>query len=350
MVTRSIEPCQSAPWQRELARAYTTPEALLESLGLTAEEVPDLDRGRHPFGLLVPRGFAALMRPGDAADPLLLQVLPLGAECSRVAGYSADPVGDVAALRVPGLLQKYDGRALLLASGACAIHCRYCFRRHFPGSGVGTFSARTEGAIAAIARDPDIHEVILSGGDPLMLDDSAFTDLLTRLDRVPHLQRLRIHTRLPIVLPARVTPELCSRLAALRTTVSIVIHANHPDELGPEVQRALKQLRAAPVVLLNQSVLLRRVNDRVETLCRLSERLFDCGVLPYYLHQLDPVNGAAHFEVSDSTALSIMEAMRATLPGYLVPRLVRDSPGAAYKHSIDPAPEVRPNVGSRVGR
>ncbi len=272
-------------------------------------------------------------------DPLLRQVLPSRAERVQAEGYLLDPVGDGAATRVPGLIQKYRGRALLMVHGACAVHCRYCFRRHYPYADLGANDPRLQGALAAIAGDPSLTEVILSGGDPLMLDDPGLASLLARLDAIPHLRRLRIHSRLTVVLPERVTAELCQSLQGLRLSPVLVIHANHPRELGAGVVASLARLRAGGVTLLNQSVLLRGVNDSADTLADLSERLLACGVLPYYLHQLDPVQGSAHFQVSDAEALALLETLRSRLPGYLVPRLVREVAGEPAKR---PLRESRP--------
>lgn len=335
MVTRSIAECQTAPWRQELAQAFTQVAPLLAFLGLRADEVPDLDPDPSPFPLLVPRGFAALMTRGDPADPLLRQVLPLRAERSVTPGFRLDPVGDGPATRTPGLLRKYAGRALLLAHGACAVHCRFCFRRHYPYADIGSYRRRVEAAITEVQADTSLSEVILSGGDPLLLGDATLAELLTRLAAIPHLRRLRLHTRLPVVLPTRVTAGLCDLLGDLPLRPVLVIHANHARELGDCAQAGLNALRGSGVTLLNQSVLLRGVNDTMGTLADLSERLSDCSVLPYYLHQLDPVQGAAHFEVSDRDALGLLESLRARLPGYLVPRLVRELEGAACKHPID---------------
>lgn len=345
MVARSGEPCQTGtargqspagrgPWRDDLARAYREPAALLADLGIPARAVPDLDPRPGPFRLLVPRGFAALMTPGDPRDPLLRQVLPLGAERVHRPGFARDPVGDGPAARAPGLLRKYRGRALLIAHGACAVHCRYCFRRHFPYADLGPQGPRIARALAAIAADGGLGEVVLSGGDPLMLGDRALGDLLAGLDAIPHVRRLRLHTRLPVVLPARVTPALCALLAPRGRRTVVVIHANHPRELGGAAQGALADLARTGATLLNQGVLLAGVNDCEATLADLSERLFECGVLPYYLHQLDPVQGAAHFQVPDSRARALAEALRVRLPGYLVPRLVREVPGEASKRPL----------------
>lgn len=351
MVPRSIAACQTATptpfrrpepepaWKHDLAAAYRHADDLLAALGLSPEAIPDLDPAAPGFRMLVPRAFAALMTPGDAGDPLLRQVLPLGAERVPSAGFSRDPVGDASADLGSGLLRKYAGRALLIVTGGCAVHCRYCFRRHFPYADLGKTPDRTAVAMASIAADPGISEVILSGGDPFMMDDDRLGALLERLHGIPHLKRLRIHTRLPVVLPSRVTDALCRCLSSSRLATILVVHANHPNELGAQAEDALQRLRRADLTLLNQSVLLRGVNDAAPTLGALSERLFECGVLPYYLHQLDPVEGAAHFAVSDTQALRLGEALRHRLPGYLVPRLVREVPGVGSKTPLtDAAP------------
>jgi L-lysine 2,3-aminomutase len=283
------------------------------------------------FPLLVPRGFAALMRPGDPADPLLRQVLPLGDELAAVPGYTADPLHESECGAAPGLLSKYQGRSLLVTTGACAVHCRYCFRRHFPYDGLPRGAAWWEPALATLAADPDCHELILSGGDPLTLPDSQLAAIAAGAAAIPHLQRLRIHTRLPVVLPERVDAALCAWLAACRLRPVVVIHANHAAELSPAVAAACDRLRQAGCLLLNQSVLLAGVNDDLGVLTALSERLTAIGVAPYYLHQLDRVAGAAHFTVPDQRARELVSALQTTLPGYLVPRLVREEPGAPGK-------------------
>ncbi len=318
-------------WQRELSRAFRRLPALLAFLDLRLEDLPPLDPEPGPFGLLVPRGFAALMAPGTPDDPLLRQVLPLAAERVATPGFGLDPVGDSAAERAPGLLQKYQGRALLMVQGACAVHCRYCFRRHSPYSGRGPRGPRLAAALAVIRADPALSEIVLSGGDPLLLTDAVLGRLLTDLAAIPHLRRLRLHSRLPVVLPNRITPGLCGLLGALPRPLVMVIHANHAAELGAAAAAGLKALSAAGLTLLNQSVLLRGVNDTPDALAGLCEQLHDCGVLPYYLHQLDPVAGAAHFAVPDPVAHALMAALRERLPGYLVPRLVRESAGAPCK-------------------
>lgn len=321
-------------WQQELARAYTRVADLLADLALPAlaESLPEDILLRFP--LRVPRGFAARMRRGDPADPLLAQVLPRSAEALPAPGFVADPVGDLASLRAPGLLQKYQGRALLIATGACAVHCRYCFRRNFPYAEQALGGARLDAAIAAVASDPSLEEIILSGGDPLCLTDHRLVQLLQRLDRLPGLRRLRLHTRVPVVLPERVNPPLLAALAGLRKPVAVVLHCNHANEIDGAVAAAAAALREAGASLLNQAVLLRGVNDTVAAQAALAERLFDAGVLPYYLHQLDPVAGAAHFAVADADAVGLMAGLRQRLPGYLVPRLVREVAGDPAKRPL----------------
>lgn len=319
-----------------LAEAVTDAEELLGLLGLDPSKIaggPTSSAARR-FPLRVPRGFVARMRRGERDDPLLRQVLPVADEDLVVPGFSADPVGELAIVRGDGVLAKYHGRALLVATGACAVHCRYCFRRHFPYEDERAGGADWSAAVAAVAANPTVDEVILSGGDPLLLPDRRLAELAEALAAVPHLRRLRIHTRLPVVLPERVNEELVEWLGACPLPVVIVIHANHANEVDAGVERAVGALREAGSVLLNQAVLLAGVNDSPDALAELSRRLADCGVVPYYLHLLDRVAGAAHFEVAEPRALEIMSTLRARLPGYLVPRLVRELPGAASKVAI----------------
>ncbi len=318
-------------WQSALARAITDPAELLAAVGLGDEWLPAARAAARLFPLRVPRGFVARMRPRDPRDPLLRQVLPLAEECLAVEGFGADPVGDLFAMVVPGVLHKYHGRVLLTATGACAVHCRYCFRRHFPYAEANPVVDQWRQALDYIAGDDSITEVILSGGDPLSLSDRRLADLTRRLDAIAHLRRLRVHTRLPIVLPERVNDELRDWLGATRLKTAVVVHANHANEIDAGVMAALAGLKASGAELLNQSVLLRGVNDSTEALMALSEKLFEAGVLPYYLHLLDKVQGAAHFEVEKAAARRLMAELNRQLPGYLVPRLVREIPGAPGK-------------------
>ncbi len=322
---------QATEWQRELTRAFTDPAHLFDYLGLNPAHLADSMAAASQFGLLVPRGYAALMRKGDPADPLLRQVLPQGAELVNRSGFHRDPVGDLESQQAPGLLQKYHGRALLIATGACAVHCRYCFRRHYPYPQATAGKHRWESTVRHIEHTETLREIILSGGDPLTLSDARLSELSGRLDRIEHLSRLRIHTRLPLVLPERVDERLLDWLAASRLRPVMVIHANHAREFSPAATRALQALRCAGVTLLNQSVLLQGVNASANELAELSEALFAGGVMPYYLHALDRVQGAAHFEVHEHKAQALMRELNARLPGYLVPKLVRELPGEAAK-------------------
>jgi len=317
-------------WRQSLRNAITDAHELLEALdlGALADRLPARDAG---FALRVPRGFVARMRLGDPRDPLLLQVLPQLAECEDTPGFTDDAVGDLAARTAHGVLHKYEGRALLIAAGSCAVNCRYCFRRHFPYSEEIAAANGWREALAHVRADSSIHEVILSGGDPLVLSDAKLQELSQGLEAIPHVRTLRIHTRIPVVLPERINASFCEWLAAIPLRRVVVLHANHPHELDDSVRAACTRLREAGATLLNQSVLLRGINDDADTLAALSERLFDCGALPYYLHQLDRVRGAAHFEVADDRARELVESLRKRLPGYLLPRLVREVPGRPGK-------------------
>lgn len=326
-------------WSASLAAALRHPDELLAELGL--DRLPNAAALRdaahaaaRQFGLLVPRSYLAKMTPGDPNDPLLRQVLPLADELESRNGFSIDAVGDAASRAVPGLLHKYHGRALLIVTGACAIHCRYCFRRHYPYSDEPKRLDDWQPALDYLAADPTIHEVLLSGGDPLVLTDARLADLIDRLAAIPHLTRLRIHTRLPVVLPDRVTPELIAILRAQRMTTYIVIHANHPRELTGDAAIAVRTLVTSGFTVLNQSVLLKGVNDHSETLRELSERLIDLGVVPYYLHQLDRVQGTHHFEVSESDGHSLLADLPRSLPGYAIPAYVREQSGQPAKTPV----------------
>jgi EF-P beta-lysylation protein EpmB len=334
MLARTGAHCQTPSWKRELAAAYRDPRQLLSHLGLDEGLFATALAAGRGFPMLVPRCYAALMEPGNPDDPLLRQVLPTAEELIPTPGFSADPVGDQPARRGMGMLQKYRGRVLLIVTGACPIHCRYCFRRHYPYRGGTTAGDAGSEAWDLVRRDETIEEVILSGGDPLTLDDGALAAIIGRIAAITHVRRIRIHTRLPIVLPSRVTPELSRLLAGTRLQVVMVVHANHPRELGTAASGALRRIASGGITLLNQSVLLRGVNDRPRILCELSEALFANGALPYYLHLLDRVQGAAHFEVAPARASRIARALRARLPGYLVPRIVREEAGLAYKAPV----------------
>jgi EF-P beta-lysylation protein EpmB len=323
-----------ARWQQLLADAITSPAELCEILGLDRSLIEAATTASGEFSLRVPRSFVARMRHGDPRDPLLLQVLPAAAEMVAAAGFGIDPVGDLASRAVTGLLHKYEGRALLIATGACAVHCRYCFRRHFPYSEESALAAGWSEAVDHLRSDASISEIILSGGDPLSLSDRRLGQLTDALQSVPQVRRLRIHTRHPVVLPERVDEGLLNWLSAVRLQKVVVIHANHAQELDADVGRACRDLAAAGATLLNQSVLLAGVNDSVAALADLSEALFAMNVLPYYLHLLDRVRGAAHFEIDAGSALRLHAGLAEVLPGYLVPRLVQEIPGAASKTPV----------------
>jgi len=322
-----------AAWQAELRDAIRDPAELCEALGLPVDPA-ETAAAAGQFPLVVPASFLARIEHGNPADPLLLQVMPTPAEQAVVEGYASDPVGEAAAALAPGLLQKYAGRALLIVTGVCAVHCRYCFRREFPYSEITPGDAAWTPALDALAADPSIHEIILSGGDPLSLTDRRLALLVDRLAALPHLQRLRVHTRLPIVIPSRVTDELLAWLTGTRLTPIMVLHANHARELDAHVAAAADRLRRAGVMLLNQAVLLRGVNDTVDAQHDLSLRLIEIGVVPYYLHQLDRVHGAAHFEVPIAHGKEIIAELRRRLPGYAVPQYAQEQPGAKHKSPL----------------
>ena len=333
MITPTALAAQPEPWQRELARALDDPAELLRTLRLPPDLLPGARHAAAAFPLRVTRHYLSLIRPGDPDDPLLRQVLPLGEELEPRPGFVTDPVGDGPARQGDGVVQKYAGRALLVLTGACAIHCRYCFRRHYPyaeDNGLRHWDAMLE-RLGALS---DVEEVILSGGDPLTLSDQRLARLVAALEAIPQLRRLRLHSRTPVVLPQRLTGALTGILGETRLATSLVLHLNHPRELAPALTPGLQALRAAGVTLLNQSVLLRGVNDDADTLAELSTSLFELGILPYYLHALDPVAGAAHFALPDARARALHAELHRRLPGYLLPRLVREIPGEAGKRPL----------------
>lgn len=341
-----VNPAPDGPlqsWQRDLAGAVRCRTELLQRLRLDPRDLSSPDSPGLPsadsepessFPLLVPLSYLNRMRPGDPQDPLLRQVWPTSDENQHVPGFVADAVGDLAARSAPGLLHKYQGRALLIAAGACAIHCRYCFRREYPYQHDPKRLDEWTPALETIAADTSIHEVILSGGDPLMLSDARLSTLCQLLDRIPHVERIRIHSRMPVVLPSRVTPELLGLSRSLRAQLILVIHANHPQEISEDCLSALRQLVRSGLPVLNQAVLLKGINDDVRVLAELCRRLVNMGVMPYYLHQLDRVHGTAHFEVPASRGREIIEQLTALLPGYAVPRYVREVAGADSKTPV----------------
>ena len=336
-----VDPCeqQRGGWRDQLRRAVRDPDELIARLGLPASLRAAARRAADRFALVVPEAFLDRVRPGDASDPLLAQVLPAADELAPPApGFGADPCGDGAATRAPGLLQKYDGRALLIVAGVCAVSCRYCFRREFPYADSPAGLAQWQPALEELRRSTAVEEVLLSGGDPLMRPDRWLAALVAQLEDIGHLRRLRIHTRLPIVIPDRVDDALLEWLGATRLAPTVVVHSNHPNELDDACRAALLRLVKAGVPVLNQTVLLRGVNDDADTLAELSRRLLDARVMPYYLHQLDPVTGAQHWEVPVARGLELVAELRRRLPGFGVPRYVREVVGAAHKVELGPQP------------
>jgi L-lysine 2,3-aminomutase len=332
-----------ARWQTELADAVRDPAELLRMLGLDPA-LASAGAARQ-FLLRVPRSFVARMRKRDPADPLLRQVLATDAELADMPGFVSDPVGDLASRRHPGVLHKYRNRVLLITTGACGVHCRYCFRRHFPYQDETARAHDWQTALEYLRGDTGVNEVILSGGDPLSLNDRQLAGLVSELQSIPHIRRLRIHTRQPVVLPSRVDDALLSWLRACSLQKIVVLHVNHAQELDTSVADACAKLRQTGALLFNQSVLLRGVNDSVESLMALSEALCAIGVMPYYLNLLDRVQGAAHFEVPEHEARVLMRDLRARLPGYLMPRLVREIPGAPSKTPVpDAAQDPQPRA------
>ncbi|CAA0081780.1 L-lysine 2,3-aminomutase [Zhongshania aliphaticivorans] len=325
---------QSESWQQQMSGMIRDPIQLLHRLDLNPIDHPFSSDAIQQFPLRVTEAFVAKMAKGDWNDPLLLQVMPLHAESNEHLGYVNDPLEESLANPVPGLIHKYHGRVLLITSPACAIHCRYCFRRNFPYDANNPSQRDWKNAIDYISERPDISEVILSGGDPLSAPDEYLQKLLTQIAAIPHVTTLRLHTRLPLVLPARVTPALIDVLKNNRLRIVIVIHCNHANEIDEHTTTALAALHSAGFTLLNQSVLLKGINDNVDTLVVLSLRLFEVNVMPYYLHLLDKVRGAAHFEIDEEQAKFLMNGILSRLPGYLVPRLVIEEPGATSKRPL----------------
>jgi EF-P beta-lysylation protein EpmB len=315
-------------WQSEVTHAFRNIEDLLRFLEL---DLQPFEVRKTVFPFLVTRSFAERMTKGDPLDPLLLQVLPRPDELLNQEGFTQDPVSDLNAVLAPGLLQKYRHRALVITTGACAIHCRYCFRRDFPYQEQQGTRSRWQSHLGKLREDKSLEEVILSGGDPLMLSNERLAEMFRDLTAIPHLERIRIHTRIPVVLPERIDAALLDTLRTSPIPVVMVIHSNHPNELSEDVHRTLTQIQQTGATLLNQAVLLRGINDQAGTLTALSKKLLAMNVIPYYLHVLDRVTGTGHFEVSESEASLLLETIRKTLPGYLVPKLVREIAGEPSK-------------------
>lgn len=324
-------------WQDALSDLITDPKELLEIVEIDTSYLKDAYQAARLFPLRVTRSYVERMEKGNVKDPLLLQVLPLGLETKVVEGYGPDPLQEKEANPISGLLHKYHGRVLVTLTSMCAIHCRYCFRRHFPYSENNPGKKGWESIFSYVAADPSISEVILSGGDPLAVSDSMLQAFIEGITEITHVKRLRIHTRLPIVLPERITSRLLQLFSSTSLEVVMVVHANHANEISLGVKESLGGLKKVGVTLLNQSVLLKNINDSVESLCELSESLFSCGVIPYYLHVLDKVQGAAHFDLGENEAQNLYSAMVQRLPGYLVPRLAREEAGKPSKTLLSTA-------------
>lgn len=330
----TLKPMGNSRWQEQIRESIRDGDELIRLTGSDPETGSRPENAYKAFPVRVPGAYLARIERNNPDDPLLRQVLPVAEEDVEYPGYSRDPVGEINQHKGSGLIQKYPGRALLITTSVCAIHCRYCFRRHYPYTDNRAGRDNWRGALEIVRTDPEIREIILSGGDPLSLTDDKLQFLIGELDHIPHLKWLRIHTRMPVVVPDRITPSLIRVISGSRMKQTVVIHANHPNEIDTAVGSALASLHRSGIQLLNQSVLLKGVNDDALVLVELSERLYSNHVLPYYLHMLDPVAGAAHFEVPESTAVAIMDALRSRLPGYLVPRLVREMEGEAYKTPV----------------
>lgn len=318
-------------WQQTLINVVTDPAELLSILELDNALLPHALSAAKLFPLKVPRNFIRLMKKGDINDPLLRQILPINQELTLYPTYTPDPLSETEFNPVPGLLHKYQGRVLLTLAGACGINCRYCFRRHFPYETNNPGSLGWQTALDYVAADQSIHEVILSGGDPLIASDQTLKNIALRLANINHVKRLRIHSRMPIVIPERITNPFIEAIKHSHFKTVLVVHCNHANELSPDVGCAMESLKKADIILLNQSVLLKGVNDNVDILVQLSESLFQYGILPYYLHALDKVQGAAHFDMHVSHAKKLYTDLANRLPGYLVPKLVWEPAGGSSK-------------------
>ncbi|MFA5679539.1 MAG: EF-P beta-lysylation protein EpmB [Pseudomonas sp.] len=335
---------ESVSWQSLLARSITDPQQLLDRLKLDSVLLDGARAASADFALRVPEPYLDRMQAGNPDDPLLRQVLPLGEELLEHPDFIIDPLGEQHTNARPGVIHKYHGRLLLIVSGGCAVNCRYCFRRHFPYGDNNLSTREWQQALDYIRQDPSIREVIYSGGDPLAASDKRLAWLTAEIASIAHVRRLRVHTRLPVVIPQRVTDELIEALCSTRLPVTMVLHCNHANEIDQHLGNAIRRLKQAGILLLNQTVLLKGVNDNIDDLVSLSESLGDHGILPYYLHVLDHVKGAQHFHVDDGAASGLAAEMLARLPGFLVPRLVREVAGETSK---TPLP-FGPKTGSRL--
>ena len=334
MIPRTLPTCQTNRWQDDMANLIRQPHELLRILELDPSLLETLQNSSHQFNLRVPRQFVEKMKKGDINDPLLRQVLPLKEELQVSELYSMDPLQEASSNPHPGLLHKYHGRVLLVVSASCAIHCRYCFRRHFPYQDNKPSRENWQSVLNYISEDKSINEVIFSGGDPLSASDKYLSRLTAQISQIPHIKRLRIHTRLPILLPNRIDDACLLWLKTPRLQTIMVLHSNHPNEIDHQTATMVSRLRQADITVLNQSVLLKGINDNVDILTSLSEKLFDAGILPYYLHLLDKVANVEHFDIPEAQARHLYQQLLARLPGFLVPKLVKELPQAVSKLPI----------------
>ncbi len=334
LTTETVSDEFSTSWQQELASVVTDPEKLLEMVNIAPDKYLTHFKARQLFPVRVPRPFINRIEKGNFNDPLLKQVMPLADEFIQADGYFTDPLEEHDTV-AEGLLHKYKHRVLMMVKTGCAVNCRYCFRRHFPYQDNSPNKLRWQSALNYIAKHTQVSEVIFSGGDPLMASDDHLQWLVEQLEQIPHLKRLRVHTRLPVVIPQRVTDELTKLLKNSRLKATMVFHINHANEIDENFQNSIEKLRAARIPLFNQSTLLKGVNDDVEVLVNLSEQLFDSGIQPYYLHMFDAVQGGAHFDVNEQQAVALVKAVMAILPGFLMPKLVREIAGEANKTAIN---------------
>ena len=321
-------------WQKELVNAVKNPVQLLQLLEIAPETAQLSEIARKSFAMIVPMPFINKMKKGDITDPLLQQVLPIKNEELISEGYSLDPLGEHQN-GIQGALHKYKSRILLILKSGCAVNCRYCFRRHFPYQDNNLNKQQFAEVLKYLKDHPEVNEVILSGGDPLMSKDEFLQFIVSELDQLPQLKRLRIHTRLPVVIPQRITDDLCQILKSSRLKVIFVLHINHANEIDSLFSEAMQKLHQAGIQLLNQSVLLKGVNDNCGALVKLSEALSQVNILPYYLFLLDKVQGAQHFDLTTERALQLMKEISVELPGYLVPKLSREIAGEKSKTLIN---------------
>lgn len=323
-------------WSQHLSRALTSLPELIQQLALPDDMLTEGLAAQAAFKLLVPRPYLSRIEVGNPQDPLLLQILPSAMEMQAVPGYTTDPLAEAEHNPQKAIVHKYKRRLLVIAAGSCAVNCRYCFRRHFPYGENQLAQSEWQSVIDYLVAHPEVNEVIFSGGDPLMMKDALLADKVRKLEALPQIKRIRIHSRLPVVIPQRVCEEMLSWITSSRLDIVMVWHINHANEVDEEVILAATKLKQAGVTLLNQGVLLKGINDTVEAQVALSEAVFKAGLLPYYMFTLDPVEGAAHFDISIEQAQRLMGKVAAELPGYLVPRLAKEIPGKDAKTVFAP--------------